>query len=117
MNGTETKVTWDDIGGEYVKLEKDKAKILVIIDWSLAHVRKFKDEKTGEFKDQIEFSAKVLSEDGKPASKVFSTTSFNAQMGLKEVLKDKDGTKPVCLRIKKIGEGKQTVYDIEEQKL
>ena len=113
MNGTETKLNWDDVGGDYVKLDKDKAKMLLIVDWSLERVKKFKDD-DGNLKEQIEFSAKVLSEDGKPASNIFTTTSINALKGLKEVLLEKDEHTPVMLRIKKIGEGKSTVYDIEE---
>jgi hypothetical protein len=108
--------TWDDIGGDYIKLEKDKAKVLLLIDWSLAHIEKFKDD-AGNLKKQIEFSAKVLSEDGKPAKKVFTTTSINALKGLKEVFYMRDNKKPILVRIKKIGEGKSTIYDIEEQKL
>lgn len=118
MIESETKTaTWNDIGGSYVKLEPDKAKILILIDWNLKFVKKFKDEKTGELKEQLEFSARVLSEDGKPTDKQFTTTSLNAQNGLKKILIDKDPSKPVCLRIKKLGEGKQTIYDIEEQKI
>jgi len=107
---------WDEIGGDYLKLEKDKAKTLLLIDWRLDHIKKFKDDQ-GNLKDQIEFSAVVLSEDGKPcARKLFTTTSFNALKGLKEVFNGRKN-EPVLIRIKKIGEGKSTIYDIEEQKI
>ena len=105
---------WNDIDDGYVKIEKDKAKQLMIIDWNLEKIRKFTDEKTGQLKENISFKATVLSEDGKPAQKTFTTTSISALKGLKEILKDKDSKKPVLLRIKKIGEGKATIYDIEE---
>lgn len=116
MEQTSMEANWDSIGGDYLKLEKDKAKLLLIIDWKLEHIKKFKDEH-GNLKEQIEFSARVLSEDGKPADKIFTTTSFNALKGLKEVLINKKNTEPVLIRIKKIGEGKSTVYDIEEQEI
>lgn len=116
-------VSWDDIGGDYVKLDKDKAKLLLLIDWKLEHIKKFKDEEASKqagheiLKDQIQFSATVLSEDGQPASKVFTTTSYNALKGLKDVLKGKNNKTPVLIRLKKIGEGKSTVYDIEAQEI
>lgn len=113
-NQTEMNKMWDEIGGGYVKLEKDKAKFLMLIDWNLAWIEKFKDEK-GNIKKQIEFTAKVLSEDGSPVDKIFSTTSIGAIDGLKKILKTKDPKKPVLIRIKKMGEGKTTIYDVEEQ--
>lgn len=110
-------VSWDDIGGDYVRIDKEKAKILMLIDWKLDIIKKFKDD-NGNLKEQIEFSATVLSEDGKPCNKIFTTTSFNCMKGLKEILKNTEtNTKPILIRIKKIGEGKSTIYDIEEQPL
>jgi hypothetical protein len=110
-------VNWDDINsGSYVKLERDKAKVLLLLNWKLQRIAKFKDDK-GNLKQQIEFSADVLSEDGKPCQKVFTTTSLNALDGLKQIFSFKDGKKAVQIRIKKIGEGIKTYYDIEEQKL
>ena len=109
---------FDQISGDYVKLEKDKAKLLVLMDWKIETIKKFKDDK-GELKEQLEFSALVISEDDKPANKVFTTTSFNAMKGLKEVFAKywPDTQTPRKIRIKKIGEGKATIYDIEEQQL
>lgn len=110
-------LTWDDVNtGSYVKLEKDKAKILLLVNWKLQKIERFKDDK-GNVKQQIEFSADVLSEDGKPCQKVFTTTSVNALAGLKEVFAYKDSKKAVMIRIKKIGEGVKTVYDVEEVRL
>lgn len=113
------KNPFDEIGGTYVKLEKDKAKVLLLTNWKLEHIKRFKDDKTGELKDQLEFSADVLNEDGKPTSGIFTTTSINAIKGLKEVFGKywPNTTTPRLVRIKKIGEGKSTVYDIEEQKI
>lgn len=111
---TETKASWDDIDEGYVKLERDKAKMLLIVDWVLQHIKKFRDEQ-GNLREQIEFSATVLSEDGQPAKKIFTTTSFSALKGLKIALKDKNPSIPVMLRIKKMGEGVKTIYDIEAQ--
>jgi hypothetical protein len=113
----ETKLAgWDDVEEGFVKLERDKAKMLLLIDWKLEHIKKFKDD-SGNLKEQIEFSATVLSEDGKPANKIFTTTSFNALKGLKFVFLGRNTKEPVLIRIKKMGEGKSTVYDIEEQKI
>lgn len=126
MNNNEIKMetaTWDSIEEGYVKLDREKAKLIMIIDWKLEYIQKFRDEKMTKelgrevLKKQIEFSATVISEDGKPAQKVFTTTSINALKGLKDVLKNKKNTSPILLRIKKMGEGKTTFYDIEEQEI
>ena len=107
---------FDDIGGDYVKLEQNVAKILVLADWNIQTIEKFKDEKTGNLKKQPEFSAVVLKENGIGVVKTFTTTSFNAMKGLKEVFGKywPDTKTPRTIRIKKIGEGKATIYDIEE---
>lgn len=109
---------FNQISGDYVKLDRDKAKILVLCNWRVERIKKFKDDK-GELKEQPEFSADVISEDGQPVTKVFTTTSYNAMNGLKAILSKywPDITTPRKIRIKKIGEGKSTIYDIEEQKL
>ena len=106
---------WDEVNNGFIKLEKDKAKILIIMNWKLERVEKFKDEKTQQLKKQIEFSADVLSEDGKPTKKVFSTTSKNLISAIGEIVKDRFNTEPIQLRIKKIGEGVKTIYDVEQQ--
>jgi hypothetical protein len=114
----EGKNPFDDVGGTYLKLERDKAKILLLVNWKVQKINKFKDDK-GNPKEQMEFSADVLSEDGQPCNKIFATTSFSALQGLKEVFSKyfPDTTTPHLIRIKKIGEGKSTVYDVEEQPL
>jgi hypothetical protein len=113
-----SKNPWDSIGGDYVRLERDKAKMLILTNWSISKIKKFKDDK-GELKEQTEFSAEVLSEDGYPAKKVFSTTSINALKGLKTIFSKywPDTTTPRMIRIKRMGEGKSTIYDIEEQNI
>lgn len=115
----EQRNPFDSIGGDYVKLDKDKAKFLVLTNWRIDRIKKFKDDKTGELKEQDEFVAEVVNEDGQPCSKTFTTTSYNAMKGLKNVFAKywPDTARPVSIRIKKIGEGKATVYDIEEQKI
>jgi hypothetical protein len=114
----ENKNPFDDVGGTYLKLERDKAKILLLTNWKVQKINKFKDDK-GNLKEQMEFSADCLSEDGQPVNKIFATTSFSALQGLKEVFSKyyPDTATPHLIRIKKIGEGKSTVYDIEEQPL
>jgi hypothetical protein len=116
QHNEEAKNPFDDIGGDYVKLERDKAKILLLHNWKIEDIEKFKDE-AGNLKKQKEFSADVLSEDGQKVKKVFATTSFNALKGLKDVFSKywPDNNRVVMIRIKKIGEGKSTIYDIEEQ--
>jgi hypothetical protein len=111
------KNPFDEVGGTYLKLERDKAKILLLTNWTVQKINKFKDDK-GNIKEQMEFSADVLSEDGVACNKIFATTSFSALQGLKEVFSKyfPDTITPRLIRIKKIGEGKSTVYDIEEQK-
>jgi hypothetical protein len=117
------KSMWDKIDEGYVKLDRDKAKIIIIMNWKVEDIEKFRDEKESQrlgkdvLKKQTEFSADVISEDGKPANKTFSTTSVNAMRSLRIVLYDKSPNTPVQLRIKKIGEGVKTVYDIEEQEI
>ena len=114
----ETPNPFDNIGGTYLKLERDKAKILLLTNWTVQEINKFKDDK-GNPKKQMEFSADCISEDGKPCNKIFATTSYSALQGLKDVLNKyfPDTITPRLIRIKKIGEGKSTVYDIEEQPL
>lgn len=107
---------FDQISGDYIRLERDKAKILIMANWKIKKIKKFKDDK-GELKEQLEFTADVLHEDGQPCKKIFTTTSYNCMKGLKEIFSKNypDTAKPVKIRIKKIGEGKSTIYDIEEQ--
>lgn len=112
----ETKNPWDNVGGDYIKLERDKAKLLLLTNWRIEKIRKFKDDK-GEIKEQNEFTSDVVNEDGLPVLKIYSTTSYSALRGLKAVLSKyhPDNVTPRMIRIKKIGEGKATIYDIEEQ--
>lgn len=111
------KNPFDDIGGTYLKLEPGKAKMLLLKNWKIEKIKKFTDDK-GNLKEQMEFSADVLSEDGVACNKVFATTSWNALQGLKTIFSPyfPNVERPVLIRIKKIGEGKSTVYDIEEQR-
>ena len=112
----EKLVSWDDVNvGSYIKLERDKAKVLLLVNWKVREISKFTDDKTGLPKKQIEFVADVLNEDGTPCQKIFTTTSVNALKGLKEIFAFKKNDKALKIRIKKIGEGVKTVYDIEEQ--
>lgn len=117
VNMNNEKNPFDEIGGDYIKLEKDKAKILLLVNWKIENIKKFKDEE-GNLKEQKEFQADCLNEDGVICKKVFATTSFNALKGLKEVFGKywPETSRAVKIRIKKIGEGKATIYDIEEQK-
>lgn len=116
---------FDQLNGTYIKLERDKAKVLLITDWKIEVIQKFKDDKASKelgrdvLKKQLEFSAKVLNEDGRPTTGIFTTTSLNAMKGLKEVLSKyfPDTKTPRLIRIKKIGEGIKTMYDIEEQEI
>ena len=80
----EKLVSWDDVNvGSYIKLERDKAKVLLLVNWKVREISKFTDDKTGLPKKQIEFVADVLNEDGTPCQKIFTTTSVNALKGLK----------------------------------
>lgn len=106
------------LGDKYIKLEKDKAKVLLLSNWRIDRIKKFEDPKTKQLKEQDEFVADVTSEDGLKVEKIFTTTSLNAMKGLKIVFSKywPDTQTPRLVRIKKIGEGKATIYDIEEQK-
>jgi hypothetical protein len=104
---------WDNIGGGFVKVERDKAKILLVQNWKVEPIEKFKDDK-GELKKQIEFSCDVLTEDGQTVNKKYNTTSYSALRSLKEIFYLRQNNAPVLIRIKKIGDGKSTIYDIEE---
>lgn len=109
------KTPWDDIGGGFVKMERDKAKVLLVQNWKVETIEKFKDDK-GELKKQIEFSCDVISEDGVSVNKKYNTTSYSALRSLKEIFYLRQNNAPVLIRIKKIGDGKSTIYDIEEIK-
>jgi hypothetical protein len=106
---------WDDIGGGFVKIERDKAKVLLVQGWKVEQIKKFKDDK-GELKEQIEFSCDVLNEDGQNVNKKYNTTSYSALRSLKEIFYLRPNLSPVLIRVKKIGDGKSTIYDIEEIK-
>lgn len=106
---------WDNIGGDYVKIESGKAKVLLVQNWKVQQIKKFKDD-NGNLKEQIEFSCDVISEDGMSVNKKYNTTSYSALRGLKEIFNNRQSTAPVLIRVKKIGEGKSTVYDVEEIK-
>lgn len=107
----------DIISNMFVKLEKDKAKYLLLTNWKIVKIDKFKDEKTGLPKIQDEFSALCLSEDGTACNKNFTTTSINCIIGLSKVFsRDWPRTDiPHLVRIKRLNEGKATIYDVEEQ--
>ena len=113
----EQRNPFDDLGGNFVKLEKDKAKVLLLTNWKIEEVEKFIDEKTGKLKKQKQFSADVLNEDGVNCNKKFDTTSVFAMIALGKIF-SKDWPRndiPHLVRIKKIGEGKGTIWDVEEQ--
>jgi len=109
---TEKEVTWDSIGGTYVKFETGKRKELVIKNARLLEkeAKKYESEET---ETRIFFEAQVVKEDGNEVDKTLSTSSKPFLRAAKEALINQDLKKELLISVKKFGDGNNTAYDIE----
>lgn len=110
---TEEKINptpnWDDATrvGNFVVLEQDTEKVLVITNWELQYIDKFD-------KEQIELTADVAEEDGKKVEdRKFSTTSSRLKKKLRPLLEGKDRTTRVKVSILKVGDKFDTQYSVK----
>lgn len=101
-------VEWNEVQSEdYVNLEPEVKKVLVVKDWKLEHKNKF-----GE--DCIEFSANVVEEDEKEVEKMFTTTSKRLMRKLRELFENHPKDQELRFSVKKVGKSFETQYDVEK---
>jgi hypothetical protein len=105
-------IDWLSLEGDFVALEAGVQKRMVLTNWR--NQTKFVDEKTQEIKKGITFS--VVSEDGKPVTKEWTLTAGKAINVIKPMIMKAEaaGKAQINIAVIKIGEGKSTVYQINE---
>lgn len=94
----------------YVKFEKDKRKKVHVTQWRTVELIK---EFEGKQKLATEWRANVVAEDGNPCEKTMSLANISFRKQVNTLLASKARDTVVALSIKRIGEGKTTVYDVE----
>lgn len=104
------KATWDDVTvSNFVKIEPETEKKLLITNHELQVTTKFDNE------EKIEFKADVLEEDGEQVqNKMFSTVSKPLLMKLKPIMQNKSREDKTLLDIIRVGKGKDTKYIVKE---
>jgi hypothetical protein len=108
----EEKIVDDDTGlnGYFVKFEKDKRKTVTIQNWrTVETIKTYDDVKRTSY----EWRGDVIEEDGQKCKKDMRLSNFTFRKAVNKLLEGKDKTKQVKLSIKRIGEGKTTIYDVE----
>jgi len=112
----ESEVSWDDLGGNYLKFSDGEKAIVYLKDWKLSRVvNPFKKKDTDPLV-VIQLEADVTEKNGVIITEpklVLKTTSLNLINAFKPVLKLLDPVVGVKLRIKRIGDKEKTTYDIE----
>lgn len=110
-----TPITWDELqlGGNYVKFEKDVRTKIVITNWELLQKegKKYESEET-EMKTF--FVADVVNQDGEKCDKTLSTSSKPFLVAIKKILEKISPKTHRLLTIKKLGDGKSTIYNIDD---
>jgi len=116
---SDNKINWDEAvsGGAYVKLIEGEAKKLLITNWRFEKVEKFG-------KEQIEFQADVLEEDGakvdlveiqgKQMPKQFTSSSKRLKQKLRPVLENVDPKLQVTISVMQVGEKFDTQYSVKK---
>lgn len=103
-------VTWNDlVSSNFVRLETDKRKVLVLKDWKLEKVKRFE-------KELVKFSAEVVEEDGVvlQEKKRFETTSNRLKLKLRLLFENEKLENHVKLAITRFGEKFSTYYGVEK---
>ena len=106
---SEENITWDEATASdgFIKLEADKEKILLLKNFKLVKVDKFN-------KEQIEFQADVVEEDGKKVEdKLFTTSSKRLKSKLRPLFEDKKAEDQVKISILKVGDRFDTQYSVK----
>lgn len=115
------EINWDDMSGNFVKLENAKPKRLKLNEWRQQEQFKFTEgTKTGQLRFGLTFD--VIEEDGTAQAKVdgkakeWTVTAIKACAKLKPIIQKAEaaGKKEIMISVLRAGEGKQTVYEIEE---
>jgi hypothetical protein len=108
-----SEIQWDDmLGGAFVKLVTGTPSELVVKNWRPQD--KFMDEKTGNVKPGVVFE--VIEENGKEVNKTWTLTAIKGLVKLRPILEnaEEQGSESVKLSVLRVGEGRQTVYDIKQ---
>lgn len=108
----EKVISWNEAidGGDFIKLEEDKPRILKIVNWRVVEVEK---EFSGKTEIKKEFKAEVIADGSNECKKEWTTTSDRLKLKLRAVLENKDPAVPVTLRVTKIGKEFNTQYSIQ----
>jgi hypothetical protein len=109
VNKMAEEVSWDEAiaSNGFVKLESDKEKVLLLKNFKLEKVEKFG-------KEEVEFSADVVEEDGsKVEEKKFTTTSKRLKTKLRPLVEGKAPTDEVKVSILKVGDKYDTQYSVK----
>lgn len=106
---TEEQITWDEAldNNNYVRLEEDKQVTLLLTEWKLQRVEKFGEE-------LVEFTSKVLEENGVPVDKLFSTTSNRLKSKLRPIFQNLQGQEKVRISILPIGSNFERQYGVNK---
>ena len=105
MNQNE-KIDWARFGSQkYLKIPTGESKVLKLTNWR--QVNKFD-------KDMLEFD--VVSEDNEPVEKIYSLSAIKAIFQMKPIIDnaEKSNRKIITVKIVKVGDGVNTVYNIKE---
>ena len=100
-----TEIEWNKFQMDYVRLEPGTAKNLKLTNWR---------QDTIFSKPGLRFD--VAEEDSEPVNKVFSTTSKRLIKELQPIIlkAEEQGIRIISVTIRKIGEGLDTSYAVEE---
>ena len=106
-----TVVGWEEAvkTANFIKLEEDKEKTIVITNW-----KNIKKEKFGE--RVVEFTAEVIEEDDQNVNKIFTTSSNRLKTKLQPILQPKEPQTKVKLIIVRMGKEFNTQYSVREVK-
>lgn len=119
-NEKENKISWSEAldSGTYIKLVKDERVSLAITNCRLVKkMAKFKED--SEEKEVVEFRSDVVNYEGEPCDPVkqFTMTSKRFMNAMKEKgVKVDGGPQVYSFSVKRIGDGTNTNYDIEDFK-
>ena len=102
------EVSWDEAvaNAGFVTFEEGTPKIIRIINWKLIKVDKFK-------KEQVEFQADCIEEDGEKVDKQFTTVSNRLKTKLRTLLEDKTQAVGAVISVIKVGDKFDTQYSVK----
>lgn len=107
---------------KYIKLEQGKRLYVTITNWrTVVTVKTYKDDKPDKPKEVHVWRADVLKYGESPLvmnvcaleRKTLELANISFRKAINLLLADKTPTKEYTISIKRLGEGKQTTYDVE----